>query len=462
MTRCLALADMLAEYFQCIFLVQNPAESVMAQIKENHALVCLAETADYLAEAKGLSKKYFSKGVIVVLDGYEFRTEYQRIVRSSGIKLVCIDDLHTWHFVADAVINQAGEVVESDYSCEIDTRLCLGPAYALLREPFLQAARQRQRPKRNGGLFVCFGGADPEHLTQRTVRLAAKSGQFRKIVAVVGSAAANEEALVSLQREVPALELHSNADADTMVSLMRRCELAIAPASGISYEIASVGLRFITGYYVDNQKYLYRFLTENGLAQGADQFQEENLHQLLSGRAEADSGQLERQEKWFAGKSSRHLRGVFIRLALWVRKAVTGDTETYFAWANEPETRRNSLDPNPIAWPQHQAWYTRHINDPNFVFYLFCVDEVPVGQVRFELVEDTATISYSVDEQFRGMGLGFEMISQALKKLAGERGMSLVKGVVKNDNPASLATFRKIGFRIVAQGDRITNFAIAL
>ena len=42
---------------------------------------------------------------IVVLDGYHFDTNYQTKIKQKGCKLVCIDDLHDKHFVADIIIH---------------------------------------------------------------------------------------------------------------------------------------------------------------------------------------------------------------------------------------------------------------------------------------------------------------------------------------------------------------------
>lgn len=459
--RSLALADMLIGHFQCTFLVQDPSPELANQIQKNsHTLISLPGTNEYLIEAEKITPQYFSSDSIVVLDGYEFRTDYQQIVKSSGCKLVCIDDLHAWHFVADAIINHAGGTQKEQYSCETTTQLYLGTNYALLRKSFLEVPQRPNNSIGKGQLFVCFGGSDPANLTYRTIRVAATIDWITKIIAVVGSAALHGEKLIALKNTVPTLELYTRVEADEMVSLMRQCELAITPASGISYEIASVGLYFITGYYADNQKYLYQFLVENELALGADQFQEESLRRLLNSRAWMHSPVLKQQEKLFAGKSSRHLLAIFIKLSLDSRRASTEDVTTYFDWANEPETRKNSLNPTLIAWPQHQAWFSDRINNPKFVFYLFCLNGIPVGQVRFEVEQTEAMLSYSVDADYRGMGVGREIISQAIEQLTRASGVDKVTGVVKNDNRASLITFEKIGFKVRERTAMITTFEL--
>ena len=73
---------------------------------------------------------------MVVIDGYQFDTEYQQKVKKSGASLVCLDDLHNQHFVADIIINHAPGVDPGKYSAEPYTQYLLGPSYALLRPAF--------------------------------------------------------------------------------------------------------------------------------------------------------------------------------------------------------------------------------------------------------------------------------------------------------------------------------------
>src|SRR4030095_2375161 len=77
---------------------------------------------------------------IVVLDGYNFKTTYQQQIKSKGCKLVCIDDIHAYHFVADVVINHAPGIDAKQYSCEAYTQLYLGTKYVLLKKIFLDEA----------------------------------------------------------------------------------------------------------------------------------------------------------------------------------------------------------------------------------------------------------------------------------------------------------------------------------
>ncbi len=92
---------------------------------------------------------------IIVLDGYAFNTAYQQHLKAKGNKLVCIDDIHAYHFLADAVINHAGGVAMQDYSLAPLTRAYLGTAYALLRPAFLENDNNADR---EDAIFISWAG----------------------------------------------------------------------------------------------------------------------------------------------------------------------------------------------------------------------------------------------------------------------------------------------------------------
>src|SRR5205823_4199042 len=97
---------------------------------------------------------------IVVLDGYNFNTEYQQAIKNKGCKLVVIDDLHAWHQVADVVINHAEGITSPDYSAESYTQFCLGLDYVLLRKPFLQPKTSIRKITSVKKVFISMGAAD--------------------------------------------------------------------------------------------------------------------------------------------------------------------------------------------------------------------------------------------------------------------------------------------------------------
>jgi UDP-2,4-diacetamido-2,4,6-trideoxy-beta-L-altropyranose hydrolase len=262
-TRSLALADMLKNDFEIIVVIQQPTEAVKQQILEvTAAIVALPQTTLYTAEAHWLAQNYLKNEDIVVLDGYNFQTDYQAVIKDTGAKLVCIDDIFSYHFLADVIINHSGGITPAQYRAESYTKFCLGLDYALLRKPFLEAAQQARKIEKIHKVFICFGGSDSSNFTEQVLQVCIASQLFEQLYVVVGSAYVHERSLEILASEHKNVFLYKNLDASRLCAVMQQCELAIVPASSIAYECLAVGLCLVVGYYVENQYNFHKYFTE--------------------------------------------------------------------------------------------------------------------------------------------------------------------------------------------------------
>ena len=72
---------------------------------------------------------------------------------------------------------------------------------------------------------------------------------------------------------------------------------------------------------------------------------------------------------------------------------------------------------------------------------------VPVGQIRFDIEENKAKISYSLDANYRGKGLGRFLLKGGMKKVKEDLpAVEQIIGYVKSDNHASVNVFQKLNF----------------
>ncbi len=247
--RSLALARMLAEDFDCRFFCHSPNEWQVQQAASACPLEAIPEGEEaFLEVLKG--------DEIVVLDGYGFDVAYQQQIRGKGCRLVCLDDLHDRHFVADLIVSPCLDDVAL-YDADACTRLALGPSYALLRSEFLRPAEDADRR----GVMICFGGSDPHALSLRYARQIRSLMPQEPVYVVVG---AGFSAIEELQA-VEGIMIRRNLDASDMASLMRSCRFAVCSASGTCYEALACGCEVYAGHYVDNQRDFYALLCRRRL-----------------------------------------------------------------------------------------------------------------------------------------------------------------------------------------------------
>ena len=133
------------------------------------------------------------------------------------------------------------------------------------------------------------------------------------------------------------------------------------------------------------------------------------------------------------------------------REVLQDDIHKLYKWVNDSKVRLNSLDSKTIPWETHVEWFNRAINNINSKIYIFESDGHPVGQVRIDFKSNCWEFDYSVDKNYRGLGLGRSMIESVLKSNPGKK----FKAVVKKRNLASQNIFRSLGF--VQTGITISN-----
>lgn len=249
--RSLALANMLKDDFECVFYTQSPTVYQRNEAEKVCELVALPADNSRFA----LFLDYLKGDEIVVLDNYFFTTDYQRQIKAKGCKLVCIDDLHNKHYVADVVINQGVED-EKLFSKEVYTKLCLGLDWTLLRKVFLSPPSSSKKPNH---WFISFGGSDFNNFTYRFCQYLNDSSLVDSITAVVGDAYKYTDSLHSLKK----VAIKKNLTAKQMHDEMSLAEYALVPSSSVCIETLACKCKIASGYYVDNQRGFYNFFVQS-------------------------------------------------------------------------------------------------------------------------------------------------------------------------------------------------------
>lgn len=263
LVRLLALADMLRGLAPGVFVVRAPTPAVAQLITEaGWALHPLPAEPPLPAEAEWLASHFLQPTDVLLLDGYEFDPAYQQRLRQSRGGLVYIDDLRAWPVVADVLINHSPGVVPADYQAPPTAELLLGPAFSLLRAPFLAAAARPRAAGPATSALVCFGGADPLGLTARTLAALLALPAVRRIGLLVGAAFGADETLRAAAAAHPEREIrvHRNLGAAELVALLQAHDVAVVPASTVLIEALVLGRPAITGYYADNQRALAAYV----------------------------------------------------------------------------------------------------------------------------------------------------------------------------------------------------------
>jgi len=227
----------------------------------------------------------------VVVDGYHFGGDYQRILKDSDLHVLLIDDNnHATHYYADLILNQNIHANESMYSGrEPYTRLLLGTDYVLLRREFLSVAGvnrgpegcqvrtpdstcsdnafarvERAIPEVVTNLLITMGGSDPDNVTSAVVQALQKvgvSGLRAKVVVGTNFMHYNELLATAAESRIPIQLVVNPAN---MPEIMVWADLAVSASGTTCWEMAYLGLPALLLTIADNQNVTAETLHRDG------------------------------------------------------------------------------------------------------------------------------------------------------------------------------------------------------
>jgi UDP-2,4-diacetamido-2,4,6-trideoxy-beta-L-altropyranose hydrolase len=393
----------------------------------------------------------------VVVDGYHFGAGFQRAIKGSGLCLLFIDDNgHAMHYSADLVLNQNIHAHEGLYqNREPYTRLLLGTRYVLLRREFLKwRGWKREIPDVARKVLVTMGGSDPDNVTLKVIQALQQvdvDGLEARVV--VGEGNQHYEELQAAVRDsrVP-IRLESNVM--TMPKLMVWADVAVSGGGSTCWELAFMGLPSLILFLADNQRLIAERVDGMGAAvnlgwyEGVSRLEiawaVKQLVRAPKTRAETSQRSQQLVDGDGVARVLMCLNGEKLRL----RQVREDDCRLLWEWANDSDVREVSFSSELIPWEEHLQWFKSKLESPNDIFYIAVNrEEVPIGQIRYDMNGCDAEISVSVFKKFRGKGFGSAMIKLSSQRLFNVSNVNKIHAYVKQGNEASTHIFLRMGFR---------------
>ena len=265
--RLFSLVEIVKDTLNFVFLTSQSSTSSV--IPSTYNVAFIPKKISIEEEPGWIATNFSPNEYIIIADGYQFTSSYQKHIKDKGFKLIYIDDLAIEHMYADVVVNHSPYIQEKHYKKEAYTKLALGTKYALLRPLFLKAAIQRKTIKTVDSAFVCFGGADPLNLTLKAVAALLQIPSIKNIHIVLGGAYIDQEIFDLEEKHSDIIKIYRNISEEHLIKIMQKCNFAIAPASTILYELSCVKMPILSGFYVDNQELIYKgFIINDAIYKG--------------------------------------------------------------------------------------------------------------------------------------------------------------------------------------------------
>jgi len=181
----------------------------------------------------------------VVVDGYRFKPDYIHQLKTSGARVLVMDDDARFDFYeADVVLNQNIDAKAESYRRAASTQLLLGAKYVLLRPEFLAERPRQETAGAARRVLVTMGGSDPENVASTVVRALARMEDDFEAIVVAGGGNPHFESLQELVKTVRG-KVRLERSPVNMAAIMRWADIAISDAGGACWELAYLGVPMI-------------------------------------------------------------------------------------------------------------------------------------------------------------------------------------------------------------------------
>lgn len=281
--RCLSIATSLSKLGETVtFIVADKAGEAFLK-NFSYPIICLKSNWENLDNEIEVMKSTIKRLDIkkLLIDSYFVTAEYLKELKKCT-KIAYLDDLNSFPYTCDMLINYAGYAEELNYRDRYPgTKLLLGCSYVPLRKEFFNLP-PKMIQKEIKSILVMSGGADQHHFVYKLMKEILDNATLIKknFYIICGGFSEDYEKICGLVSEYKNLCVIRNTK--NLGYYMAQADVAIS-AGGISlYELCAYGVPTISYSVAENQIRNVRWFNDKKLIEYfGDLREKENLSQLL-------------------------------------------------------------------------------------------------------------------------------------------------------------------------------------
>lgn len=263
--RCITLADSFASAgINCTFICKDlegfPKNLIRSQ-GYNLELISSSDLKKNWLDDVLYTKKIVKKRVdFIIVDHYEINHLWEKELKKLSKQMIVIDDLSNKKHDCDILINQNLGTVKEDYINLVpkETKLFIGPQYALLRPEFRQFRDFSIKRRKNltiKNLLISLGGVDENNFVYEVLAALKKIEHetLSQVDVIIGNGNTKKKSLNKIANEF-SISLNFYENITNMAEIMSRSDLIIGGGGISSWERCSLGIPSIIFILADNQK----------------------------------------------------------------------------------------------------------------------------------------------------------------------------------------------------------------
>jgi UDP-2,4-diacetamido-2,4,6-trideoxy-beta-L-altropyranose hydrolase len=252
--RCLALSEeLIRRKHNCFFLSKVDNNELINRIEKNNIIYHKIPSNFSLQADLEMLLKISNENDIdwVITDHYGITSQYIKEIKNKNLRVLSIDDSAQIHYYSDIIVNQNIGAEKLVYSSEKYSKFLLGTKYIILRDELLQ---RNKRPMKNKveKILVMFGGADPDNVTLKILKMLETLNENIQFLIVAGPANQFNNYILNYLKNCK-MDIKYLRNQKKMSEVYLQSDVAISAGGTSCYELAYFGIPSIIISIADNQ-----------------------------------------------------------------------------------------------------------------------------------------------------------------------------------------------------------------
>lgn len=398
----------------------------------------------------------------LIVDHYALDFQWEKQIRSFVEKVMAIDDLADRKHDCDVLLDQTYGREKNEYAHLLPTnsRLLLGPHYALLRNEF-NAIREHAFKKRNAlvpvkNIMISMGGMDEHNCTGFILSSLCSSSllQHCDFTVIVGKNFKQLQEIKDLKDKFP-YKLTIKVGVSNIAELMLESDLCIGASGTTVWERCVLGLPSLIIATAENQLKIANDLAKLGVHWLIGKWDQLNSEQI---QCMVEHAVIDKNACYvLSTRSFPVCDGLGVHRV--VKELLKSEIEfipvsekhatLLYEWRNSEEVRRYSFNTDKISLETHKKWIQEKIHSGNVKLLLAQVNSVPIGCVRFDFKStDVAEMSIYLSPDVLGKGFGKEILFVAQDWIRTHYPqIKYIDAQIREENKASQRIFKQANFK---------------
>ena len=273
-TRCIELAKLLKNKFEIYFYSKEISENLISIItEEGFNFISIKNESMFFNAIKNEN---------VVLDGYQFNSEYQKALSSLSKNLISVDERQNIFYHSDILINNNPKLPNDGFDIKDGGIVHTGIEYSILKEVFRIENKKQFKPLMELPLclsiFICFGGSDPKNLSKKTLEIILEHSNA-SVDLVLGPS--YDIKLIEEYTISDRVRIYSSISSIVIAELIKKSDLVVVPCSTIMLEAFCIGKPIISGWFEQNQNNSLDYFNDNNYLKSCGNFNDEEFKDNL-------------------------------------------------------------------------------------------------------------------------------------------------------------------------------------